>query len=49
MRAACRVQDTFGKSDPFYRLSRLNEDGTAIPMFKSEVIMKTLNPTVGGP
>ncbi len=45
---ACRVQDTFGKSDPFYRLSRLNEDGTAIPMFKSEVIMKTLNPTVGG-
>ncbi len=46
MGAHDRCQDTFGKSDPFYRLSRVNEDRTTIPMFKSEVIMKTLSPTV---
>ena len=39
------VQDTFGKSDPFLRLSRVSDDGVPIAMFKTEVIMKTLNPT----
>jgi hypothetical protein len=38
-------QDTFGKSDPFLRVSRVNEDGGAIPVFKTEVVMNNLSPT----
>lgn len=38
-------KDTFGRSDPFLRLSRVNEDGGAIPVFKTEVVMNSLNPS----
>jgi hypothetical protein len=39
------VQDTFGKSDPFLRFSRVNEDGGSLPVFKTEVVKDNLNPT----
>ena len=35
----------FGKSDPFYTVSRINEDGTHSLAFKSEVVMDDLSPT----
>lgn len=34
------LQDTFGKSDPFIRISR-----GMVPVFKTEVVMNNLNPT----
>jgi hypothetical protein len=37
-------QDIFGSSDPFLRLSRVNEAGTAVPVYRTEVIMNNLNP-----
>ena len=37
-------KDTFGKSDPFFRLLRASENGARIPVYKSEVIKKNLNP-----
>lgn len=37
-------QDTFGTSDPFLRISRLMEDGNTLPVFKTEALMRTLNP-----
>ena len=43
MAGAC--QDTFGKSDPFLRFSRVNETGGFVPVFKTEVVMNNLNPT----
>jgi hypothetical protein len=46
LRCCFTRQDTFGKSDPFVRFSRVNEDGGAIPVFKTEVVMNNLNPTV---
>ncbi|KAK2186177.1 hypothetical protein NP493_212g08002 [Ridgeia piscesae] len=38
-------KDFFGKSDPFLLFYRLNEDGTATVVHKTEVIKVTLNPT----
>jgi hypothetical protein len=38
-------QDTFGKSDPFIRFSRVREDGGSIAVFKTEVVRDNLNPT----
>lgn len=37
-------KDLFGKSDPFLVISRCKEDGVYVPVFKSEVIRKELNP-----
>ena len=34
----------FGKSDPFYNLSRSNRDGTFSKVWQSEVVMDNLNP-----
>jgi hypothetical protein len=39
-----RGQDVFGTSDPFLRISRVNEDGTFVPVYRTEVIMRNLNP-----
>jgi copine 5/8/9 len=44
----CGYQDSFGKSDPFLRVSRLNEDGSTIPVFKTEVVKDNLNPVWRG-
>ncbi len=41
----CLRKDSLGKSDPFLRFSRVNEDGSAIPVFKTEVVKDNLNPT----
>ncbi|XP_061178881.1 copine-8-like [Saccostrea echinata] len=38
-------KDFFGKSDPYLQLSRVNEDGSYTVVHRTEVIMKTLNPT----
>ena len=35
----------FGKSDPFFVLSKAREDGTFAPCVKSEVVKNNLNPT----
>ncbi|XP_044954182.1 protein BONZAI 3-like isoform X1 [Hordeum vulgare subsp. vulgare] len=37
-------KDTFSKSDPFLRISRLSESAVAIPICKTEVINNNLNP-----
>eukprot|EP01129_Flabellula_baltica_P002827 TRINITY_DN1272_c0_g1_i1.p1 TRINITY_DN1272_c0_g1~~TRINITY_DN1272_c0_g1_i1.p1 ORF type:complete len:755 (-),score=168.13 TRINITY_DN1272_c0_g1_i1:67-2331(-) len=37
-------KDLFGKSDPFLVISRANETGQYVPVFKTEVIKKTLDP-----
>lgn len=37
-------KDLFGKSDPYLTISRRREDGTYIPVFRTEHILKTLNP-----
>uniref|UniRef100_A0A8R7P510 Protein BONZAI 3 n=1 Tax=Triticum urartu TaxID=4572 RepID=A0A8R7P510_TRIUA len=37
-------KDTFSKSDPFLRVSRLSESAVAIPICKTEVIKNNLNP-----
>lgn len=37
-------KDLFGKSDPFYTISRPNSDGTYTLVHKSEIIKKELNP-----
>jgi hypothetical protein len=37
-------KDTFFKSDPFLSVSRLSESGIAVPLCKTEVVMKNLNP-----
>ncbi|KAF7082643.1 hypothetical protein CFC21_086501 [Triticum aestivum] len=37
-------KDTFSKSDPFLRVSRLSESAVAIPICKTEVISNNLNP-----
>eukprot|EP00899_Mesostigma_viride_P020464 jgi/Mesvir1/28419/Mv15848-RA.1 len=33
-----------GSSDPFLRISRVREDGTPAPLYKTEVVKKNLNP-----
>ena len=38
-------KDFFGKSDPFVEISRENADGSWSAVHKTEVVMKTLNPT----
>ena len=38
------LDGTFGKSDPFLRMSRTTETGAPLPMFRSEVVMNNLNP-----
>ncbi|XP_078340073.1 copine-8-like isoform X1 [Crassostrea virginica] len=38
-------KDFFGKSDPYLQISRVNEDGSYTVVHRTEVIMKTLNPT----
>ncbi|KAJ3185015.1 hypothetical protein HDU87_002581 [Geranomyces variabilis] len=38
-------KDLFGKSDPLYVISRSQEDGTYLPVFRSPHQLKTLNPT----
>ncbi|KAJ4956630.1 hypothetical protein NE237_013413 [Protea cynaroides] len=38
-------KDLFSKSDPFLRISRIVENGGAIPICKTEVINNDLNPT----
>ncbi|EFJ08588.1 hypothetical protein SELMODRAFT_185243 [Selaginella moellendorffii] len=38
-------KDFFSKSDPFLRLSRLREDGSSVPVYKSEVKKNNLHPT----
>lgn len=37
--------ETFSKSDPFVRVSKMRESGTWIPVLKTEVIPNNLNPT----
>ncbi|KAM3317110.1 hypothetical protein ACQJBY_034990 [Aegilops geniculata] len=37
-------KDTFSKSDPFLRVSRVSESAVAIPICKTEVINNNLNP-----
>jgi hypothetical protein len=37
--------DLFGKSDPYLVFSRLLEDGSAVPVTKTEVIKNTLSPS----
>ncbi len=39
------LQDSFGKSDPFIRFSRVSEDSSTIPVYKTEVVRDNLNPT----
>eukprot|EP00762_Andalucia_godoyi_P008293 ANDGO_02978.mRNA.1 Copine-A len=36
--------DTFGKADPFLIFNRLMEDGSAVPVAKTEVVKNSLNP-----
>ncbi|KAJ3157472.1 Copine-8 [Geranomyces michiganensis] len=38
-------KDLFGKSDPLYVISRSQEDGTFLPVYRSQHLLKTLNPT----
>lgn len=38
-------KDFFGKSDPYLQISRVNEDGSYTVVHRTEVVMKTLNPT----
>ncbi|TPX67655.1 hypothetical protein SpCBS45565_g03617 [Spizellomyces sp. 'palustris'] len=38
-------KDFFGKSDPFYQISRTQEDGSTTVVYRSKHIAKTLNPT----
>ena len=44
----CSPQDTFGKSDPFLRIARLNEDNSSMPIYKTEVVKDNLNPVWRG-
>lgn len=47
-RISCRdleKMDTFGKSDAYVTISRITEDGKTIEVFRSETIMKNLNPS----
>jgi len=37
-------KDMFGKSDPYFEISRVNESGDFSVVFRSEVISNTLNP-----
>jgi len=37
-------KDTFGKSDPFIVVSRIETDGSLVQVYKSEVIKNTLDP-----
>ena len=37
--------DFLGKSDPFLVLERIMESGSSIPVFKTEVVKRSLNPT----
>ena len=39
-----RSDGWFGKSDPFFMLSKAREDGTYVPCCKSDVIENNLNP-----
>ncbi|KAI7845503.1 hypothetical protein COHA_000926 [Chlorella ohadii] len=45
--AAQRLEnkDTFGKSDPFLKISKARENGAWAPVVKSEVVSNNLNPT----
>ncbi|VDN21032.1 unnamed protein product [Cylicostephanus goldi] len=38
-------KDFFGKSDPFLNIYRLEDDGSRILVYRTEAIMKELNPT----
>ena len=38
------VQDSFGRSDPFLRIGRLNPDSSVLPVLKTEVVMNNLSP-----
>ncbi|KAJ3004088.1 Copine-5 [Thoreauomyces humboldtii] len=38
-------KDLFGKSDPYFQISRTQEDGTTVVVYRSKHIMKTLDPT----
>lgn len=38
-------KDFWGKSDPFLVFYKANEDGSFSAVWKTEVVMKTLNPT----
>jgi hypothetical protein len=38
-------KDLFSKSDPFLRISRLQEDGSATSVYRTEVKKNNLNPT----
>lgn len=38
-------KDFFGKSDPYYQISRTMEDGTTTVVYRSDHIKNTLNPT----
>ena len=40
-------KETFSRSDPFIRFSKLREDGTYVPCFKTEVKMNNLSPVSG--
>lgn len=37
-------KDTFSKSDPFLLFSKMNDDGTTTPAYKSAIVKKSLNP-----
>ena len=37
-------KDFFGKSDPFFRISRIKEGGSSVAVYKSEHLRKTLDP-----
>eukprot|EP00484_Ammonia_sp_Unknown_P030953 CAMPEP_0197025690 /NCGR_PEP_ID=MMETSP1384-20130603/5939_1 /TAXON_ID=29189 /ORGANISM="Ammonia sp." /LENGTH=632 /DNA_ID=CAMNT_0042454251 /DNA_START=65 /DNA_END=1963 /DNA_ORIENTATION=+ len=39
-----KMDGLFGKSDPYFTISRTREDGKAIVIFKSEIIKSNLNP-----
>jgi Ca2+-dependent lipid-binding protein len=39
------LQDIFGSSDPFLRFSRVNEDSSSVPVYKTAVVMRNLNPS----
>ncbi|TPX62249.1 hypothetical protein PhCBS80983_g00457 [Powellomyces hirtus] len=38
-------KDFFGKSDPYFQISRTQEDGTSSVVYRSKHILKTLDPT----
>ena len=38
------IQDLFGKSDPYFVISKYQENGTLLKVYESEVIKNTLNP-----